>query len=88
MKHKTRTERVYNEATGWYETREVELKAYRLRLSSVFSFLYCFLGAKVRKLEISSKFKAKYRNLSCYMPDAFAFILKQTTKVSPFRILF
>ena len=28
MKHKTRTERVYNEATGWYETREVELKSY------------------------------------------------------------
>ena len=28
MKHKTRTERVYNEATGWYETREVELKGY------------------------------------------------------------
>ena len=26
MKHKIRTERVYNEATGWYETREVELK--------------------------------------------------------------
>ena len=26
MKHKTRTERVYNEATGWYEAREVELK--------------------------------------------------------------
>ena len=28
MKHKTRTERVYNESTGWYETREVELKGY------------------------------------------------------------
>ena len=28
MKHKTRTERVYNESTGWYETREVELKSY------------------------------------------------------------
>ena len=28
MKHKTRTERVYNEATGWYETREVELQGY------------------------------------------------------------
>ena len=28
MKHKTRTERVYNETTGWYETREVELKGY------------------------------------------------------------
>ena len=28
MKHKKRTERVYNEATGWYETREVELKGY------------------------------------------------------------
>ena len=28
MRHKTRTERVYNEAIGWYETREVELKGY------------------------------------------------------------
>ena len=28
MKHKTRTERVYNESTGWYETREDELKGY------------------------------------------------------------
>lgn len=28
MKHKTRTERVFNESTGWYETREVELKGY------------------------------------------------------------
>ena len=28
MKHKTRTKRVYNETTGWYETREVELKGY------------------------------------------------------------
>ena len=28
MKHKTKIERVYNEDTGWYETREVELKSY------------------------------------------------------------
>ena len=28
MKHRTRKERVFNEATGWYETREVELKSY------------------------------------------------------------
>ena len=25
MKHKTKIERVYNEDTGWFETREVEL---------------------------------------------------------------
>ena len=28
MKRKTRIERVYNEDTGWFETREVELNGY------------------------------------------------------------
>ena len=28
MKRKTRIERVYNEDTGWFETREVELNSY------------------------------------------------------------
>ena len=28
MKHKTKIERVYNEDTGWFETREVELNSY------------------------------------------------------------
>lgn len=30
MKRKTRIERVYNEDTGWFETREVELNSYSL----------------------------------------------------------
>ena len=31
MKRKTRIERVYNEDTGWFETREVELNSCLIR---------------------------------------------------------
>ena len=33
MKRKTRIERVYNEDTGWFETREVELNSYSFTMA-------------------------------------------------------
>ncbi len=61
MKRKTRTERVYNEATGWYETREVELKGYTFtdddRISIVREYLESGLPAEriIKKYHISSR---------------------------------
>ena len=61
MKHKTRTERVYNEATGWYETREVELKSYVFtdddRVQIVREYLESGLSAEkiTQKYHISSR---------------------------------
>ena len=61
MKHKTRTERVYNEATGWYETREVELKGYTFtdddRIIIVREYLESGLPAEkiIKKYHISSR---------------------------------
>ena len=61
MKHKTRTERVYNEATGWYETRQVELKGYTFtdddRILIVREYLESGLPAEkvIKKYHISSR---------------------------------
>ena len=61
MKHKTRKERVYNEATGWYETREVELKGYTFtdddRLQIVREYLESGVSAEeiIKKYHISSR---------------------------------
>ena len=61
MKHKTRTERVYNEATGWYETREVELKSNKFtddeRILIVREYLESGLPAEdiTKKYHISSR---------------------------------
>ena len=61
MKHKTRTERVYNEATGWYETREVELKGYTFtdddRILIVREYLESGVPAEkiIKKYHISSR---------------------------------
>ena len=61
MKHKTRTERVYNEATGWYETREVELKGYTFtdddRILIVREYLESGVAAEkiIKKYHISSR---------------------------------
>jgi len=61
MKHRTRTERVYNEATGWYETREVELKSYSFtdddRILIVREYLESGLPAEkiIKKYHISSR---------------------------------
>ena len=61
MKHKTRTERVYNEATGWYETREVELKGYTFtdedRILIVREYLESGVSAEkiIKKYHISSR---------------------------------
>ena len=61
MKHKKRTERVYNEATGWYETREVELKGYIFtdddRISIVREYLESGAPAEkiTKKYHISSR---------------------------------
>ena len=61
MKHKTRTERVYNESTGWYETREVELKGYTFtdddRILIVREYLESGVSAEkiIKKYHISSR---------------------------------
>lgn len=61
MKHKTRTERVYNESTGWYETREVELKGYTFtdddRILIVREYLESGVSAAqiIKKNHISSR---------------------------------
>ena len=61
MKHKTRKERVYNEATGWYETREVELKGYTFtdedRIQIVREYLESGVAAEkiIKKYHISSR---------------------------------
>jgi transposase-like protein len=61
MKHRTRKERVFNEATGWYETREVELKSYLFtdddRISIVREYLESGIPAEkiIKKYHISSR---------------------------------
>ena len=61
MKHRTRKERVFNEATGWYETREVELKSYSFtdddRILIVREYLESGLPAEkiIKKYHISSR---------------------------------
>ena len=61
MKHRTRKERVFNEATGWYETREVELKSYSFtdddRILTVREYLESGLPAEkiIKKYHISSR---------------------------------
>lgn len=61
MKHKTRTECVYNESTGWYETREVELQGYKFtdddRLLIVREYLESGVPAEeiIRKYHMSSR---------------------------------
>ena len=61
MKHKTRTERVFNESTGWYETREVELKGYTFtdddRILIVREYLESGVSAEkiIKKYHISSR---------------------------------
>ena len=61
MKHRTRKERVFNEATGWYETREVELKSYSFtdddRILIVREYLESGLPAAkiIKKYHISSR---------------------------------
>ena len=61
MKHRTRMERVFNESTGWFETREVELKSYSFtdddRLMIVREYLESGLPAEkiIKKYHISSR---------------------------------
>lgn len=61
MKHKTRTERVYNDSTGWYETREIELKGYTFtdddRILIVREHLESGVSAEkiIKKYHISSR---------------------------------
>ena len=61
MKLRTRKERVFNEATGWYETREVELKSYSFtdddRILIVREYLESGLPAEkiIKKYHISNR---------------------------------
>lgn len=61
MKHKTRIERVYNEDTGWFETREVELNSYSFtdddRIMIVREYMESGLPAEeiIKKYYISSR---------------------------------
>ena len=61
MKHKTRIERVYNEDTGWFETREVELNGYSFtdddRIMIVREYMESGLPAEeiIKKYYISSR---------------------------------
>ena len=60
MKRKTRIERVYNEDTGWFETREVELNSYSFtdddRIMIVREYMESGLPAEeiIKKYYISS----------------------------------
>ena len=61
MKRKTRIERVYNEDTGWFETREVELNSYSFtdddRIMIVREYMESGLPAEeiIKKCYISSR---------------------------------
>lgn len=61
MKHKTKIERVYNEDTGWFETREVELNSYSFtdddRIMIVREYMESELPAEeiIKKYYISSR---------------------------------
>ena len=61
MKRKTRIERVYNEDTGWFETREVELNSYSFtdddRIMIVREYMESGLPAEeiIKKYYISSR---------------------------------
>ena len=61
MKRKTKIERVYNEDTGWFETREVELKSYSFtdddRIMIVREYMESGLPAEeiIKKYYISSR---------------------------------
>lgn len=61
MKHKTKIERVYNEDTGWFETREVELNSYSFtdddRIMIVREYMESGLPAEeiIKKYYISSR---------------------------------
>ena len=71
MKHKTRTERVYNEATGWYETREVELKGYIFTDDDRILIVREYLESGVSAEEIIKKYHISSRSVLFSWMDKF-----------------
>ena len=71
MKHKTRKERVYNEATGWYETREVELKGYTFTDDDRILIVREYLESGVSAEEIIKKYHISSRSVLFSWMDKF-----------------
>ena len=71
MKHKTRTERVYNEATGWYETREVELKCYTFTDDDRILIIREYLESGVPAEEIIKRYHISSRSVLFSWMDKF-----------------
>ena len=71
MKHKTRTERVYNEATGWYETREVELKGYTFTDDDRILIVREYLESGVPAEEIIKRYHISSRSVLFSWMDKF-----------------
>ena len=63
MKHKTRMERVYNEATGWYETREIELKGYTFTDDGSILIIREYLESGVPAEKIIKKYHISSRSV-------------------------
>ena len=71
MKHKKRTERVYNEATGWYETREVELKGYIFTDDDRISIVREYLESGAHAEKITKKYHISGRTVLFSWMDKF-----------------
>lgn len=71
MKHKTRIERVFNETTGWYETREVELKSYSFTDDDRIMIVREYLESGVPAEEIIKKYYIGSRTVLFSWMDKF-----------------
>lgn len=71
MKHKTRTERVFNEATGWYETREVELKSYVFTDDDRVQIVHQHLESGLSAEKITQKYHISSRSVLFSWMDKF-----------------
>ena len=71
MKHKTRTERVYNDSTGWYETREIELKGYTFTDDDLILIVREYLESGVSAEKIIKKYHISSRSVLFSWMDKF-----------------
>ncbi|MHC6728389.1 hypothetical protein [Segatella copri] len=83
MKRKTRIERVYNEDTGWFETREVELNSYSFTDDDRIMIVREYMESGLPAEEIIKKYYISSRTVLFSWMDKF---LNENTAV-PFRNL-
>lgn len=85
MKRKTRIERVYNEDTGWLETREVELNSYSFtdddRIMIVREYMESGLPAEeiIKKYYISSR-TVLFSWMDKFLNEKICYLCRQKTK--------